>query len=102
MPDSSSKESKTEIFLNSGDKMPKVGYGCWKVPKDVIGDCIYTAIKSGYRLIDEAAVYGNEKECGVGITKAIDEGLVKRSDLFVTSKLWNTFHRKEHVKAACK
>lgn len=82
--------------------MPKVGYGCWKVPKDVIADCIYTAIKSGYRLIDEACDYGNEQECGQGIKKAIDEGLVKREDLFVTSKLWNTYHRKENVKAACK
>lgn len=81
--------------------MPKVGYGCWKVPKDKIADCTYTAIKSGYKLIDEAAVYGNEKGCGEGIKKALDEGLVKREDLWVVSKLWNTFHRKENVKAAC-
>jgi len=82
--------------------MPSVGYGCWKVPKDVLPDCIYNAIKSGYRLIDEACDYGNEKECGLGIKRALDDGLVDRSDLFVTSKLWNTYHRKEHVKAACK
>jgi len=44
--------------------MPKVGYGCWKVPNEVLPDCIYNAIKSGYRLIDEACDYGNEKECG--------------------------------------
>ena len=40
--------------------MPKVGYWCWKVPKDVLPYCIYNAIKSGYRLIDEACYYGNE------------------------------------------
>lgn len=56
----------------------------------------------GYRLIDEAAVYGNEKEAGQGIKRAIDEGIIKREDLFVTSKLWNTEHRKEHVEPACK
>jgi diketogulonate reductase-like aldo/keto reductase len=55
----------------------------------------------GYRLIDEAAVYGNEKECGEGIKRAIDEGIIKREDLFVTSKLWNTEHRKEFVEPAC-
>lgn len=41
--------------------------------------------------------YGNEKECGQGVKRAIDEGIVKRSDLFITSKLWNTFHEKERV-----
>jgi D-xylose reductase len=41
--------------------------------------------------------YGNEKEAGQGVKRAIDEGLVKRSDLFITSKLWNTFHEKERV-----
>jgi len=59
-------------------------------------------LKNGYTLIDEASLYGNEKECGAGIKKAIDEGIIKREDLFVTSKLWNTNHRKEHVKMACK
>lgn len=82
--------------------MPCVGYGCWKVPKDVLPECAYQAIKAGYRLFDEACDYGNEKECGQGIKRAIDEGLVKREDLWITSKLWNTYHRKEHVKAACK
>mmetsp|Transcript_7095 Transcript_7095/g.11951 ORF Transcript_7095/g.11951 Transcript_7095/m.11951 type:complete len:597 (-) Transcript_7095:312-2102(-) len=93
---------QTHLVLTSGDKMPSVGFGCWKVPKDQMADTIYSAItKSGYRCIDEACDYGNEKECGDGIKRAIDEGLVERKDLWVTSKLWNTFHRKEHVKEAC-
>eukprot|EP00493_Phyllostaurus_siculus_P022718 UN23052 len=82
--------------------MPTVGYGTWKTPKDVLPNCTYEAIKAGYRLIDEAAAYGNEKEAGEGIKKAIDEGLVKREDLFVTTKLWNTYHRPENVEAACR
>ena len=81
--------------------MPKVGLGLWKIGKDICADTTYAAIKAGYRCFDEAADYGNEKECGDGIKKAIDEGLVKREDLWITSKLWNTYHRKEHVKAAC-
>lgn len=67
-----------------------------------MAECTYTAIKSGYRLFDEACDYGNEKQCGEGIKKAIDEGLVTRQELFITSKLWNTYHRKENVKTACK
>jgi D-xylose reductase len=47
--------------------MPVVGYGCWKVDKAAIGDQIYNAISAGYRCIDEACDYGNEKECGAGI-----------------------------------
>lgn len=90
-----------ELTLNTGAKMPAVGFGCWQVPTDQCADVIYAAIKNGYRLIDEAAVYGNEKEAGEGIKRAIDEGIVTRADLFVTSKLWNTNHRKEHVKPAC-
>lgn len=81
--------------------MPVVGFGCWKIGKDVCADSVYNAIKAGYRTLDEACDYGNEKEAGEGIKRAIDEGIVKREDLFVTSKLWNTYHRKEHVKAAC-
>lgn len=81
--------------------MPSVGLGCWKIPKEKCTETTYQAIKAGYRLIDEACDYGNEKECGEGITKAISEGIVSRKDLWITSKLWNTYHRKEHVKAAC-
>jgi diketogulonate reductase-like aldo/keto reductase len=79
-----------------------MGFGCWKVPKDKCAEVVYNAIKAGYRTIDEAADYGNEVEAGQGIKKALDEGICKREDLWITSKLWNTFHRKENVEAACK
>ncbi|KAJ9448880.1 putative NAD(P)H-dependent D-xylose reductase xyl1 [Diplonema papillatum] len=91
-----------EFVLSTGSKMPAVGLGCWKIPNDVCEATTYEAIKAGYRLIDEACAYGNEKECGAGIKRAIGEGIVTREKLWVTSKLWNTYHRKEHVKAACK
>jgi len=82
--------------------MPKVGFGMWKVSKDSCAEITYQAIKAGYRCIDEACDYGNEEQCGQGIKKAIDEGVVKREDLWITSKLWNTYHRKEHVLDVCK
>lgn len=85
------------LKLNSNDLMPIVGFGAWKVAKNVCADTIYNAIKSGYRLIDGAQDYGNEKECGEGVRRAIADGLVKREDIFITTKLWNTYHAKEHV-----
>lgn len=86
------------VKLNpSGQAMPLIGFGAWKVPKDTCADTIYNAIKAGYRLIDGAEDYANEKECGEGVRRAIDEGIIKREDIFITSKLWNTFHGKEHV-----
>lgn len=89
------------ITLNSGNKMPLIGFGCWKVdPKDA-PETIYNAIKTGYRLIDSASNYKNEESIGKGINMAIKEGIVKREELFITTKLWSTYHKKEHVRKAC-
>ncbi|KAG6334536.1 hypothetical protein ID866_4552 [Astraeus odoratus] len=63
---------------------------------------VYNAIKAGYRLFDGACDYGNEKEAGEGVRRALKEGIVKREELFITSKLWNTFHAYEHVKMITK
>ncbi|RUS27058.1 NADP-dependent oxidoreductase domain-containing protein, partial [Jimgerdemannia flammicorona] len=84
----------------TGDKMPIVGFGCWKVSKDVTEHTVECAIREGYRLFDSACDYGNEVEVGRGIANAIKAGVVKREELFVTTKLWNTYHKKEHVRAA--
>ena len=90
------------LTLANGEKMPSVGLGCWKIAREQTAETVYNAIaKAGYRCIDQACDYANEKETGEGIKKAIDEGVVTRQELFVTSKLWNTYHRKEYVKAAC-
>lgn len=80
--------------------MPSVGFGCWKVDNATCADTIYNAIKVGYRLFDGAEDYGNEKEVGEGINRAIDEGLVARDELFVVSKLWNSFHDPKNVEKA--
>ena len=94
-------EACSKLELRGGALMPQVGLGLWKLAKEVCADQVYNAIKCGYRLLDGACDYGNEKEVGAGIKKALDEGICKREDLFVVSKLWNTFHRPEHVEAAC-
>jgi len=90
------------ITLKSGAKMPLVGFGLWKVTKDTCADTVYNAIKAGYRLFDCACDYGNEKQSGKGLKRALDDGLVKREEVFITSKLWNTFHAHNHVKQLAK
>jgi D-xylose reductase len=90
------------IKLNSGYEMPQVGFGLWKVDNAVASDVVYNAIKAGYRLFDGACDYGNEVECGQGVARAIKEGLVKREELFIVSKLWNTFHDGERVEPIVK
>ncbi|KAL4806897.1 NADP-dependent oxidoreductase domain-containing protein [Aspergillus unguis] len=89
--------STPTIKLNSGYDMPLVGFGLWKVNNDTCADQVYEAIKAGYRLFDGACDYGNETEAGQGVARAIKEGIVKRSDLFIVSKLWNSFHDGERV-----
>ncbi|KXX82886.1 NAD(P)H-dependent D-xylose reductase XYR1 [Madurella mycetomatis] len=85
------------IKLNSGYDMPQVGFGLWKVDNAICADVVYNAIKAGYRLFDGACDYGNEVECGQGVSRAIKEGIVKREDLFIVSKLWNSFHDGDRV-----
>jgi len=92
----------TVVLKRTSQRMPLVGFGLWKVTRSTCADTVYNAIKSGYRLFDGAGDYGNEKEAGDGVRRAIQDGLVKREELFITSKLWNTFHAKEHVGALAK
>jgi D-xylose reductase len=75
-------------------------FGFWKVPKETCAQVCYDAIKTGYRRLDCACDYGNEEQCGIGIARAIADGLCTRNDLFITSKLWNTYHKPEHVPLA--
>ncbi|WP_294561050.1 aldo/keto reductase [uncultured Traorella sp.] len=77
------------IILNNGNKMPMEGFGVYQVadPKEC-EQAVYDAISLGYRLIDTAAAYMNEEAVGKAVHKAIDEGIVTREDLFITTKLW--------------
>lgn len=82
-------------------KMPSVGLGLWKIEREKVAQVVLQAIEVGYRHLDSAADYGNEHEVGQGIGRALADGLCKREDLWITSKLWNTFHAPEHVEQAC-
>lgn len=83
------------VTLNNGLKMPIIGLGTWTLNNDEAEESVYFAIKNGYRLIDTAQYYGNEIGVGKGVRKAIDEGIIKREDIFITSKIYaSTNHRK--------
>ncbi len=74
-------------ILSNGVKIPAIGFGTWQTPDGESAiNAVKEAIKAGYRLIDGASVYGNEKSVG----KGIKESDISREELFITSKVWNT------------
>ncbi len=84
------------------ETMPAVGFGLWKIPQDDTAQCVVEAVQAGYRHFDSAADYANETQTGDGLAQAVQSGLVTREELWITSKLWNTFHAPEHVELACR
>lgn len=88
------------ILFQNGDKLPVIGLGTWLSNKNEVYDAVLQAIRIGYRHIDCAYIYGNEKEIGLALQEAFKSGIVKREDLFITSKLWNSDHAPERVEFA--
>lgn len=85
------------LYFKNGDPIPILGLGTWKSKPGEVKQAVLWAIETGYRHIDCAAVYQNEAEVGEGISEAISKGLVKRDELFITSKLWNNAHQYDQV-----
>lgn len=80
--------SVPDVVLNSGEKMPAIGYGTGTPPPLT---ALIDAIQIGYRHFDTASFYNTEELLGQAVSKALEEGLVKnRDELFITSKLWCT------------
>ena len=74
------------LDLNDGHKAPQLGFGVFQIPNDETARAVDTALKSGYRSLDTAAIYKNEE----GVRQGIERAGVARSDIFLTTKLWNS------------
>jgi len=90
--------TRPDSFYDTLSPADPLVFGFWKVSTEECEEVCYQAIAAGYRRLDCACDYGNEKEVGCGIARAIVDGLVTREDLFVAGKLWNTYH--QHVSQA--
>lgn len=88
------------LKIGQNDTIPALGLGTWKSTEGELYKALVEAIEMGYRHIDCAAIYGNEAEVGRALRHAMDEGMVKREDLWITSKLWNSMHKPEDVRPA--
>lgn len=86
------------LLLNNGLYIPLLGLGTWQSKPGEVERAVELALNSGYRHLDCAALYANETEVGKGIKAAG----IKREDIFITSKLWNTKHHPDDVENACK
>jgi len=98
-PSSASAPGETSVRLSSQATQPMVGLGTWQAPKGQVRDAVKAALETGYVHLDCAAAYANEDEVGEALEDAFARGVATRTDLFVTSKLWNDRRRPEDVRA---
>jgi diketogulonate reductase-like aldo/keto reductase len=82
--------------LNTGDKIPAIGYGTWQLDASYTAEAVRQALETGYRLIDTAKLYSNES----GVGEAVRASSIDREDIFVTTKLWNSDQGYESAKQA--
>mgnify|MGYP000103134179 CR=1 FL=1 len=89
-----------KLTFRNGDTVDAIGLGTWKSEPGEVYNAVREAIKAGYRHIDCAWIYDNEAEIGQAFQDAFEAGDVTREELFVTSKLWNSFHAADDVEPA--
>ena len=96
------KTKYTVKLTGTGDEMPLLGLGTYKSGADELDAAVEAALRRGCRLVDCAALYGNEAAVGAALQRAFARGVCTRADVFVVSKLWNTEHAPAAVAAACR
>ena len=89
-----------KLLFSNGDQLPSMGFGTFLSKKKEVYEAVVDAIRVGYRHIDCAYIYGNEAEIGQALQFVFQNNLVKREELFITSKLWNSDHAPERVEIA--
>lgn len=90
------------LTFNNGDELEAIGLGTWKSKPGEVKQAVITALEAGYKHIDCAAIYGNEKEIGEALNEVFSKGEIKREDVWITSKLWNNAHLPKDVEPALK
>jgi diketogulonate reductase-like aldo/keto reductase len=88
--------SVPQVDLNDGNTMPQLGFGVFQVPAEETAQAVGHALRTGYRLIDTAAAYGNE----AGVRDAVQDNGLSRDEVFITTKLWNHDHGRERAQRA--
>jgi diketogulonate reductase-like aldo/keto reductase len=98
-----SSSVKPKLTLNHRHSIPTIGVGTWEAEVTQVGQAIeYAVTTAGYRHIDCASIYGNQPEIGHAFNQIFTNSSIKRPNLFITSKLWNTDHHPKHVEPACR
>ncbi|MBN2262940.1 MAG: aldo/keto reductase, partial [Prolixibacteraceae bacterium] len=98
-------EKIPQVLLSNGAKIPVIGLGTFgsdNYTNEQIAEAVKTAVRMGYRHIDCASVYGNEKEIGQVLAEMIQNGEIKREELWITSKVWNNMHGEGDVIKSCR
>ncbi|XP_062860883.1 aldo-keto reductase family 1 member B1 [Trichomycterus rosablanca] len=93
-------EQPRKIELNDGNYMPLLGLGTWRLKStnpDLCQGAVETAIAAGYRHVDTAYSYQNEVEVGKALRSKMQQGIIRRQDMFVVTKLWCTYHDPSHI-----
>ena len=93
-------QDQLPISLETPSLIPAIGFGTWRLDKSNASEAVSVALQTGYRHIDCAAIYGNEKQVGRGIKDGLEKSGRGREDIWVTSKLWNDHHAPQSVEQA--
>lgn len=91
-----------KVELSSGHGIPALGFGTYRLRPSDCGSAVACALKNGFRHFDCSPVYDNQRDVGAALREAAAAAMVKRDDLFITSKLWMTQQAPEDVEAACR